>query len=167
MFFKKRKNKISMEAFGERILSKFILTSGDRFFELAEDLNKNDFFDYLLYIQYLLYISQKILELKYTQNDVKRIINASINGIVDLFDTIDSSMKLEFKKHFKEGYIELFDDINLDIFKEELMHELVTYFENDLNLEPNALNHQLIFVDFTLFIKYHASDILNDDIILV
>ena len=81
MFFRKSKkedkNLISITS--EQyciILAQIILTSGDSYKDFCKNINKEeDFQDYLIYLQYLLYISQKLLEKKYSIDKVNYFIN--------------------------------------------------------------------------------------------
>ena len=169
-FFRKKAVKLSKEAYGEVILSRFILTSGNRFFELSQDLDlneENQSYSYFCFLQYLLYLSQKILEQKYPISDVSITIDSAINGIVDLLDSVKLDDKSEVKTLMKNHYLDFLVEESINIFEEIGMHELVNLFEENLEIEHSFQSHFRIFTEFTLFIKYHAGDILNDKIELV
>ena len=128
MFFS-RKHKITKNAYGKVILSKFILNSGENYFDLMKEFDLElDFANYLFYLQYLLYVAHKILRLKYSLSDTSVIVNSSIDGIIDLLDDIDFNSKPQLKETFRKCYWDFFNDNDINIFVENDMHKLADLF---------------------------------------
>lgn len=158
---------LTQELYGERILSRFILKSGENINELFASFEKEPrIIDYFNYLWFLLFIAQKILEQKYPAAFVKPIINSTISGIIDCSNIIEQPKKEEAKETFIKYYWDLFDDYSVDIYSETGMHELVNLFQSDIEMGKDFLGHLSIFTDFSGFIIHHTKDILNDEIII-
>lgn len=158
---------LTQEIYGERILSRFILKSGERIDELFASFEKEPrIIDYFNYLWFLLFIAQKILEQKYSATFVQPIINSTINSIIDRSNIIEQPQKGEAKEAFIKCYWDLFDDNTIDIYSEAGMHELVNLFQSDIEMGKDFLGHLSIFTDFSGFIIHHTKDILNDEIII-
>ena len=158
---------LTQELYGERILSQFILKSGENIDELFASFEKEPrIIDYFNYLWFLLFIAQKILEQKYSAAFVKPIINSTISSIIDCSNIVEQSKKEEIKETFIKYYRDLFDDYSVDIYSETGMHELVDLFQSDIEMGKDFLGHLSIFTDFSGFIIHHTKDILNDEIII-
>lgn len=168
---KKKKKEISKALFGERVLSRMLLTSGKKCPELLEELGANvSFTNYLLYLQYHLFLAGKILEQRYTVADVELISNATINGLIDFIDSIPSDKKVEAKKMLHEMYQEVSDcaeEICSDFGSENGLKSLADAFIEDCGASKGLSSNMLVFTHFSEFIIYHTSDVLNDEIVLV
>ena len=158
---------ITKEDYGRVILSHFILTSGNNCIDLFESLGKEPTFaDYLQYLQYLLYLSQKILEEKYSPSDVAVIIDATINGLIDLIDDFPPEKKSEGKDMLRGFYTELTDLLKNSC---KFIHLKITYekmadfFLEDCLIENTLQNHLSVYTDFSQFATYHAQDIIPDE----
>lgn len=158
---------ITKEDYGRVILSHFILTSGNNCIDLFESLGKEPTFaDYLQYLQYLLYLSQKILEEKYSPSDVAVIIDATINGLIDLIDDFPPEKKSEGKDMLRGFYTELTDLLKNSC---KFIHLKITYekmadfFLEDCLIENTLQNHLSVYTNFSQFATYHAQDIIPDE----
>ena len=167
MFFKK-KYRIDKVLYGQRILSRHILTSGQRYFDSINELDiEFSFYHYTFYLQYLLFISGRILNTKYSSFDVSLIIHNAIIGIVDLLDDIDVASKPQLKDTLNETYKNIVDNDEINIFSDDDMHKLTDCFLDNCKYEKIFTNHLHFYLEFTLFIKYHTADILDKRIILL
>ncbi|MBQ9975869.1 MAG: hypothetical protein IJP16_05100 [Clostridia bacterium] len=172
-FLKKKKaqNVITKELFGERILSRFILQSGTNCTDIFEALGEEPTFaHYLIYLQYLLYLSSKILEQKYSECEVDTIIDSAIDGLFDFMDCVPTHKKPEAKKTTKEHYFDFKETLELlcsNINDENTIHKISDDFIEYFQINHTSQNHFLIFTEFSLFVIHHTQDILNDNIQLV
>ena len=88
MFFNKKKkanNKhltLSKADYGKAALSYIVMRKGSNFENLSKELGKEwDSGDYLWYLQYIVYISEKILEREINKDDHENLINSFIEKI--------------------------------------------------------------------------------------
>lgn len=169
--FRKKKKEISKELFGERVLSKMLLISAQNSPGLFEELGiEMTFTHYLLYLEYLLFLSKKILSQRYTTTDINRIINATIYGLIDLMDNVPSDKKDEVKRLFWSMYTvfdEMSEEICRDIGSERGIRNLADSFLESCGKEKCLFGHMTLFVHLSGFVIHHTNDILNDEIVLV
>ena len=168
IFNREKQNEISKEEFGERILSRIILLTGENSKEVFEKLEKElTFGDYLIYLQYHLFLAQKILEERYYLCDVQEIIDATIIGLIEFSNVIAVDKKDEVKQMFKEWYVETSDYLkDIDIHEKQGLQELVTCFMQDTNIPKDFYYNLDIWLQFSGFIIHHTNDILNDKILI-
>ena len=173
MFFKRKSKKqepvrITKEQFGDYVLSKFVLKSGENVDDFFNEFNKkSNVSDYMTYLRYHLFLSQKILETRYLEDDSIKIVLSAINGIVDMLNFFPEQNKEKAKEVFKNQYSDFVVNFDLDITKEKDIHELTKNFLEEWEIDDNFLNHQYVFAAFSLFIKYHSNSILTDAFELV
>ena len=149
------------------ILSEVILISGDDYPDLCKAIGiKEDYFKYLTYLEYFLYISQKILEKEHSKEVVEKIIRSSMESIVDCLDFIKVESKDKFKNYIKEHY-KLIKEGNFDVFDENGLKKLINQFESDFELEHDPIIDTNIMLEFTSFIKYHLEDVLNKNLEII
>lgn len=149
------------------ILSEVILISGDDYPDFCKAIdNKEDYFEYLTYLEYFLYISQKILEKEYSKEIVEKIIRSSMENIVDCLDFIKVESKDKFKNYIKEHY-KLIKEGNYDVFDESGLKKLINQFEKDFKLTHDPIIDSNIMIEFTGFIKYHLEDVLNKNLEII
>ena len=169
--FKKRKTEISKEMFGQRVLSRMLLISAKQSPDLFEELGvEMTFTHYLLYLEYLLFLSKKILSQRYSASSVDRIINATIYGLIDFMDAVPADKKDEAKSMFWTMYHdfdEMSEEICGDIGSEYGLRNLADSFLVSCGKEKCFLGHMSVFTHFSGFMIHHTSDILNDEIVLI
>lgn len=170
-FFKKKKKEISKELFGERVLSRMLLTTADQSYSLFEELNvEMTFGNYMFCLEYLLFLTSKILEQQHTFTDVKIITQSAIDGLIIFMDTIPNEKKNEMTVLFREMYNEIekyANEICGDIGSEQELKNLSKAFLEDCGLQNGMLENLHIFLFFSGFIIHHSSDILNDEIVII
>lgn len=146
------------------ILAGVILISGDTFPKLCELISiKYNYINHLHFFEYLVYISQKILEKEYPNELVKYIINCSIDTIIDSVNFIKEDLTDSVKELLKDHY-NLIEKNENNIFDSDGLDNLVKLFEEDLGLEHDVMIGQYILGEFTSFMIYHAKDIVNKKI---
>lgn len=167
----KEQKEISKELFGERILSRMLLKSAEKcpglFNELGIDM---ELVHYLLYLEYLLFLSKKILEQRYSNTDVGVITYSAINGLIDFMDNVPTYKKDKVKKVFEKMYAEFeiySEQICGDIGSEKCLKNLTTSFLSALGINNGLLEHTRVFTELSGFIVYHTNDILNDEIVII
>lgn len=169
--FKKKKMEISKEMFGQRVLSRMLLTSAEQSPSLFEELGvEMTFSHYLLYLEYLIFISKKILSQKYSATGVDRIINATIYGLIDYIDVVPFDKKDEVKSLFWKMYHDfenMADEICSDIGSEYGLRNLAKSFLESCDVEKGILENMLLFTHLSGFVIHHTSDLLNDEIMLL
>ena len=169
--FKKRKTEISKEMFGQRVLSRMLLTSAKQSPDLFEELGvEMTFTHYLLYLEYLLFLSKKILSQRYSESGVDRIINATIYGLIDFMDAVPADKKDEVKSLFWAMYHEfeeMSEKICSDIGSEHGLRNLAASFLESCDKGKDLLGNMLVFAHFSGFVIHHTSDILNDELVLL
>ena len=169
--FKKKKPEISKEAFGERVLSRMLLTTAKQSPDVFEELGvEMTFTHYLLYLEYLLFLSKKILSQRYSVVGVSRIINATIYGLVDFMDNVPSNKKDEVKHLFWSMYNEfekMSEEICEDIRSEQGLHNLADSFLVSCGIEKCFLGHMSVFIHLSGFVLHHTGDILNNEMVLL
>ena len=170
-FFKKKKKEISKELFGERILSRMLLTSAQKSPDLFEEFGiPMEFTHYLYYLEYLLFLAGKILEQRYPVADVKIITYSTIEGLVDFMDVVPADKKNDVKKIFGEMYAEFAiysEEICSDIGSKQGLKNLADSFLVGLGMEKGLLENVRVFTELSGFVVYHTNDILNDEIVIV
>lgn len=168
MFFKKHSKKekpvqITKEEFGDYVLSKFILKSGEDVDAFFNEFNKeNSVIDYLTFLRYHLFLAQKILEKRYSSNDAKKIIFSAINGIIDMLNFFPDENKGKAKEGFKAQYSFFVEDFDIDITNENDMHKLTKCFLEEWKVEDTFQSHHYVLMSFMLFMEYHTNDILTN-----
>ena len=169
--FKKKKPEISKEMFGQRVLSRMLLTSAQQSPALFEELGVEMTFNhYLLYLEYLLFLSKKILSQRYSATGVDRIINATIYGLIDFIDAVPSDKKDEVKSVFWAMYHDfekMSEKICSDIGSEHGLRNLSNSFLASCGVEKDFLGNMLVFTYLSGFVIHHTNDILNDEIVLL
>ena len=169
--FKKKKPEISKEMFGQRVLSRMLLTSAKQSPDLFEELGiEMTFTHYLLYLEYLLFLSKKILFQRYSATDVERIINATIYGLIDFMDVVPSDKKDEVKSMFWAMYYDfekISEEICSDIGSEYGLQNLAESFLASCGVGKDTLGNMLVFTHLSGFVIHHTGDILNDEIVLL
>ncbi len=169
--FKKKKQEISKELFGERILSRMLLTTAKQSPDLFEELGvEMTFTHYLLYLEYLLFLSKKILSQRYSATGVSRIINATIYGLIDFMDNVPANKKDEVKSLFWSMYNEferMSEEICEDIGSERGLRNLADSFLVSCGKEKCLFGHMTVFSHLSGFVIHHTSDILNNEIVLL
>lgn len=169
--FKKKKKEISKEQFGERVLSRMLLLSAKKSPDLFEELGvEMSFTNYLLYLQYHLFLAEKTLELRYPASVIRVIADSTINGLIDFMDSVPAGQKSECKKLLKEMYAEVKDyaqEICSDIGSERGLKTLADTFIEDCGANKGLLSNVLVFTHFSEFVIHHTSDILNDEIVII
>lgn len=159
---------ISKTEYGKAVLSYIIVQEGDKFKELLEELELDvDFTEYLTFLQYIVYVSQKILETRFSPAHATEITISSFDGIVEYFDFINDKKKLVLAELLKKQYTSLKESIKFDIYKENELHSLVEAFLTDIGVEKNFTRHNTFFMVFSGYIIYHTSTIFNEDISVV
>ncbi len=159
---------ISKTEYGKTILSYIIIRQGDKFKELAEEYELDgDFTEYLTFLQYIVYISQKILETRFSPANATEIAISSFDGIVEYFEFINNEKKLLLAKLLKEQYASLIEFIKFDIYKETELHSLVDAFLVDIGVKKSFMCHSTFFLTFSSYIIYHTSSIFNENISIV
>lgn len=160
---------ISKEEYGRKCLSRLMLMSGEGYFQLFENSKKEmKFSHYLYYVQSLLFITQMILQGKYSDDDVNIIIDSTIIGFCELNTKIKPEGRQMLEQVFASQYYQLVDIMgnNCDISNTTNIHKLANIFlENCLFENKSCII--LVYIDFMAFIKYHTSDILNKNFILI
>lgn len=148
------------------ILGQTILLCSNDYDKFLENINREiDYFDYLMYLQYLLYISQELLKQKYEMSVIDKIIGLAINNIINSLEFIKNDSKAKVTNMIKEQY-RLINNEKVNINTQEGIEKLANMFQEDLEIKADALVHINIVLQFTSFIKFHSSDILNDNLIL-
>ena len=169
--FKKKKQEISKELFGERVLSRMLLTTAKQSPDLFEELGvEMTFTHYLLYLEYLLFLSKKILSQRYSVSGVNRIINATIYGLIDFMDNVPANKKDEVKSVFWSMYNDfekMSEEICGDISSERGLQNLADSFLVSCGKEKCLFGHMAVFAHLSGFVIHHTSDILNDEIELL
>lgn len=169
--FKKKKQEISKEMFGEKILSRMLLTTAKQSPDLFEELGvEMTFTHYLLYLEYLLFLSKKILAQRYPATGVARIINATIYGLIDYMDNVPADKKDEVKSLFRSMYNDfdrMSEEICNDIGSERGLRNLADSFIVSCGKEKCTFGHMTVFTHLSGFVIHHTSDILNDDIVVL
>lgn len=160
---------ISKEEYGRKCLSRLMLISGERYFQLFENSKKEmSFSHYLYYVQSLLFITQMILQGKYSYDDVNIIIDSTIIGFCELNTKIKPEGRQMLKQVFASQYYQLVDTMgnNCSISNVESINKLANVFlENCLGEDKRSI--MLVHIEFMAFIKFHISDILNKNFILI
>lgn len=169
---KKRSNNKSLPIlnktdYGRIVVSYVVLMHGEEFKKLSREYNKWGFVDYLTYLQYLTFLSQKILETRYAPEDVDLIIDACISGIVDGIDIILPNKKQDMKNVMKKQYQLLIEYADMDIGSEHGLHALVKMFLDDIETDDSFNYRHTFFSDFALYISHHTDTILNSGITVV
>lgn len=168
MFFKRKPKKqepvrITKEQFGDYVLSKFILKSGEKVDDFFNEFNKEgNVSDYMTYLQYHLFLTQKILETRHSKDDSTKMVLSAINGIVDMLSFFPNENKEKAKEVFKNKYSDFVEGFDADITNEHDMHELTKSFLKEWKVEDIFQNHQYVFATFMLFVKYHTNSILTN-----
>ena len=166
--FKKKKKEISKEMFGERILSRMLLTTAKQSPDLYEELGvEMTFTHYLFYLEYLLFLSKKILSQRYSASGVNRIINATIYGLIDFMDNVPAAKKDEVKSLFWAMYADfdkMSEEICKDISSERDLRNLAHSFLSGCGKEKDFSGHMMVFAHLSSFIIHHSKDILTDEI---
>jgi len=166
----KKKDKpitISKTEYGKTVLSYIVTRHGNNFDNLLKDIGKEKCSsDYLIYLQYMVYISEKILESKYSSADAYEIALASFDGIVEYFE-VDDETRITMAKHLKDWYMSLKEFIKFGIYEEKELKSLVDAFLEDINVSNGFFAHMTVFVYFSSYIIYHSSSILNNEITVV
>ena len=162
---------MNKEQFGKIVLGWMLLTSANNGVKEFEEIGiKETFANYSTYLEYLLFLTRKILGARYDLNDTKLIVEATIEGVFDYMDGLPKEQKGEVKTLFKEMYKEtesFLNEICNDIGSEQGLKELTTSFLNDCGVEKDMFSHMHAFALFSGFIIHHTSDILNDSIIII
>ena len=168
---KKKKKEIRKALFGESVLSYLLLVSGQKSPELLEELGaERSFTNYLIYLQYHLFLAEKILEQRYSAVDINIIVSATINGLIASMDNIPENKKTEVKSMLREMYREVREYANEicgDIGSERGLKNLADAFIEDCGASKGLLSNMLVFGHFSAFVIHHTSDILNDEIVLI
>ncbi len=169
--FKKKKPEISKELYGERVLSRILLKCAEKSPDLFDELGiKMEFTHYLLYIEYLLFLAEKIMAQRYSASTIRVIANCTIDGLVDYMDIVPTPQKGNCKRLLHQMYQEVrsySEEICTDISSKRGLKNLSEAFLKDCGGEKELVGDLLVFTDFTGFIIYHTSDILNDEITIV
>lgn len=156
---------LTKKDFGKGILSYIVMLHGDSFEERLKDLEmKWDFVKYLTYIQYVVYISEKILETRFSTADSCEIAVSSFDGIVEYLDVADDDKKGAMAEVMKEQYLSFKEDINYGIYSEAELHSLVNAFLEDIDVGKGFICHSTFFLDFSSYIIHHTSSILDENI---
>ena len=172
-FWNKKKNKpkhitLSKTEYGKAVLSYIIIQQGEKFKELSKEHELDvDFTEYLTFLQYIVYISQKILETRFAPADATEIAISSFDGIVEYLEFIDDKKKLILVEFLKEDYTSLKEFIKFDISKQDEMHSLVNAFLEDIGVEKSFICHSTFFMVFSGYIIHHTSSIFNENISIV
>lgn len=167
----KKNIKINSKQYSEIIV--YIITQNEKvFFHDSSDIEYN-LFSEALYFIFHLYLSEQILLKKYNKEISKNIINNAINSLVELqFEEIEEdksdNVKTSIYNYYKTTYMNL-EKFNFDILnsKEDLIELSKTYLEC---LNGNSLDGIKIMnlnIQFSTFITYHFSTILNKNIKLL
>jgi len=168
---KKKESKhitVSKTDYGKAVLSYIVIQQGNNFEKLLTELERDrDFTEYLGFLQYIVYISQKILETRFSSADAAEIAISSFDGIVEYFEFIDDKKKLALAEVLKEQYTSLKEFIDCDIYKEEGLNSLVDAFLEDINVGKDYLYHLTFFTTFSSYIIHHTSSIFNENITIV
>lgn len=174
MFFNKKKkanNKhltLSKADYGKAVLSYIVMRKGSNFESLLKELGKEwDSGDYLWYLQYIVYISEKILETRFSSADASQIAVSSFDGIVEYLDMVDDDAKNILAESMKEQYLSCMQNLKFNIYTEAGLHSLVNSFLEDINVGKCFTCHFAFFTDFSSFIIHHTSSIFNDNITIV
>ena len=120
----------------------------------------------MIYLQYLLYISQKLLEKKYSIEKVNYFINGAIETIIDSLTFISDEKKGIYVNLMKKQY-NLFSNESIDVFSKNGLSRLANLLEEDYNIYHDITPHMNIVLEFTSFIKFHSEDILNEQLKIV
>lgn len=156
---------LTKKDFGKGILSYIVMLHGDSFEERLKELEMEwDFVKYLTYIQYVVYISEKILETRFSTADSCEIAVSSFDGIVGYLDVVDDDKKGAMAEVMKEQYLSFKEDINYGIYSEAELHSLVNSFMEDIDVGKSFFCHSTFFLDFSSYIIHHTSSILDENI---
>lgn len=159
---------MNKEVYGYGILSRIILMTSNNCYDVFEKLEKPlTFSDYLIFLQYHLFIAQKILETRYNMCDIQSIMTLALVGIVDYSDIIPYENKNDCKDMISEWYAETADYLkDIDIYDKQGLEKLADCFLQDCKMHKDIHSHLSIFLLFSSFVIHHTNDILNDKIIL-
>ena len=168
---KKKENKhitVSKTDYGKAVLSYIVIQQGKHCEKLLTELERDrDFTEYLSFLQYIVFISQKILETRFSSADATKIAASSFDGIVEYFEFMDNKQKLALAEVLKEQYTSSTAFIDCDIYKKEGLHSLVDAFLEDINVGKDYLYHLTFFTTFSSYIIHHTSSIFNENITIV
>lgn len=175
MWFKKQKGKnekvqMSKEDFGRVVLAYMLVQNADNQIKQFDEMAiKVTYMNYLVYISYLLFLSRKILEQRFSKNDARIIVSSAVSGLFEYMDEIPKEKKPEGIRLFKELHTEndsYLEDACADLGSEQGLKDLTSSFLRDCGAEKGFYNHLSAFTMFSGFIIHHTNDILNDKIIL-
>ena len=172
--FKKKENKkieLSKEEFGKLALSRLLLTNAQNSPDLFKELNMEiDFIHYLLYLEFILFISKKLLEEKYSSQDADVIINSTIDGITLFMANIPDETRDDVNKHFRKMFAEFEEDCkstNCDVYSEQGLRNLATSFLEWCGIEHCILGHTLVFTHLSSFIIHHLGGVIGSDFTII
>lgn len=158
---------VSKTEYGKAVLGYIIIQQGGKFKKLLQELELDGgSTEYLIFLQYIVYISQKILETRFSPANATEMALSSFDGIVEYF-AIDDEMKLFLAESLKEQYTSLKEFIKFDIYKEDGMHSLVNAFLEDIGVGKSFMCHNTFFMVFSGYIIHHTSSIFNENISIV
>lgn len=174
-FSKKKKSEkmtITKEEFGKYALSRMALISAgnseDLFKELEiEDNNAN----YMLYLNFILLISKKLLQEKYSSKDADLIINAAIDGVVlSLFKDVPTELQDTTSQKFKEMFSDIEEDCNLtncNTNSEQGLKNFASSFLEWCGVGKSFIGHTIVFTYFSSFIIHHLVDVVGNGFIII
>ncbi len=166
----KKKVKVSKKEFGELALSGMLLISAKKSPDLFEELNvEMKAIHYLIYLEYLLFIAEKILEQRFSSTEIEIIIDSTIDGLIKFMDILPDDKKEEANRKFREMYTEsetYFEEICSDIGSENGLKNLASAFLEDCGIGKDLFAHMRVFAEFSTLIIYHSESILGKGIII-
>lgn len=158
---KKNASELSANDFG-KYLAGMILINADTYSGLCKSIEvKENYMNHLHYLEYLLYISQCLLEKDYKNDTIKVIIDSSIDTIIESVNFIEGNSNSSIKKELKDYYKSI-EKRNYNIFNEDGINKLVKLYELDLKLEADIITEQYIFLEFSNYISYCAKEIISN-----
>lgn len=158
---------LTKKDFGKAVLSYIVIQHGNNFEKLLQELEKEEdfiFIEYLTYLRYIVYISEKILENRFSTVDACEIAVSSFDGIVEYLDLIADDKKGAIAEIMKKQYLSFKEDIDYGIYSEAELHSLVDAFLEDIDVGKDFSYHFTFFTDFSLYIAHHANTILDENI---
>ena len=112
----------------------------------------------------MLFLSKKILEQKYSSFEIKIILNAAIDGMIDCMDNVDGSEKGIVKNKFKimySSFESMSEEICNDIGSETGLKNLANSFLECFGVSKGILENVRVFTELSCFVIYHTDDVLG------
>lgn len=165
----KRKNKMTIEEYASYNL--YIISNGEeKFFENNKDFLKFDIYSEIAYYTFFAYISEMILLKKYSKPTVTKIVEKIIGKMIEI-QYEDCTPKTEKTKILLQNlYGSCYNELkikNFDFSEKENLNDMAKLFLEILGISTDIIYIMLVCIEFSSFIMFHTTDILNNDIKLI